>query len=501
MKLLSKLLIAGLFFLYALSVSAQCVDDEKEAKKLQDQVAKIESSTSKSLEFIERGLKKTPNCFYFYAFRGRVRSQFNSSRGDALADFKKAEELAPLTTSQYWRSAIESYTGSNGFMLKVITDIGNKAYNENINQLCIDAYTLALTYKTTSEYLMGRGDCYYNSKQYESASSDYLQGLDLLSTTDASVSRTLNVVLSLKNISHREKFYLIACRSRSREKEFDRATLDCEEALKIDPNLTEAKEMIASIKVAKVQNKVDNEQYRLEVKLADDRKAVADKLADEKAESDAKNKMAKENPLLFQAYSEAIEKKNYQYFSRILGGREFQCVGCYAPTIKSDETRKSTNSRQTYNFSFFIKFQSFSNGVLDAAFKTRMKYDVKAWARDDPLTYHPGENRQYTLGNELDFGKYAVVSVKGSQLSFETFEVSKINSSLLALLRNKPDLFETMKWDCDCEDPENYYIPASNITESFLNTNEAKITSINYRGKITLQMLDNRGNMQTFVSQ
>ena len=122
MKMVLRLLVVGLFLLCTLSVSAQCVDDEKQAKKLQEQAAKIEWSSVKTLEFAEREIKKVPNCFYFYALRGRELAKFNVSRSYALADFKKAEELAPLTTSQYWRSMIEFYTSENGAILKIISE-------------------------------------------------------------------------------------------------------------------------------------------------------------------------------------------------------------------------------------------------------------------------------------------------------------------------------------------------------------------------------------------
>lgn len=491
--MLSKLLFAGLFFWCALNVSAQCVDDEKEAKKLQEQAAKIEWSSIKTLEFAEREIKKAPKCFYFYALRGRELTKFNVSRSDALANFKKAEELAPLTTSQYWRSMVEFYTGENGAFLKMISEIGSSARKEQKNQLCIDAHTLALTYKTTKDFLLERGDCYYNNKQYESASSDYLQGLDILSKSDAgATARGLNVVLSYPNILYREKFYLMSCRVRPQIKELIGAALDCQEALKIDPNLTEAKELLASIKAAKVQDD-----------LALERKRVADKLAAENAETNLKNKMAKENPLLFQAYSEAIEKKNYQYISRILANKEFECVECFTQTIKSSGR---TNSTQFFDFAFLVRFGGLPNdpnGPFGAVLKTKLTYkaEIKADADEEYLEELEEKEATPTLPSETWWQRAVKIRVKGDTLTFETVTPKGVYSTLLEGISANPAIIKGLKLDCDCVNPDAIYNTVSERTGSFLDTNEATIKSIDYQGRITLEMVDSRGQRQIFVSK
>ncbi len=227
--------------------------------------------------------------------------------------------------------------------------------------------------------------------------------------------------------------------------------------------------------------------------LAFERKRVEAKQSAENAETKSKNKIAKEDPLLFQAYSEAIEKKNYQYISRILANKEFECVGCFTQTIKSPI---DTNSIQFFDFAYFLRFGGLTDdptGPFGAVFKTKLTYKVKIINEPED-----GKNSP-SLPGETFWQRGVKIRVKDDRLIFETVTPKGVYSNLLEWILANPDVIEGLKLDCDCENLNFIYTTVNWRTESFLYTKEATIKSINYQGRITLEMVDMFGQTQTFV--
>jgi tetratricopeptide (TPR) repeat protein len=484
MNVIKKLAGASLFFLGMLHLSAQCIDDENNAYKLQKDVRSYTGDFDTKMKFFKDEIEKNPKCFYFYALRGRTYANYDKY-DLAVADFKKAEELVSLTTSKYWKFETGYYTGDKGENMKKLIEIRDRLVQSKNYIACIDLCTSVFTYKKIPDFIFSRGDCYYNTRQFESASKDFLWGIDVLGKTDiGAAKRTLDAVLLLPDIAFREKFYLLRSRARLQLKDYDGALSDCTEALRLDPKLSEANDLLAVIKSANGTKTTGGGKVQ--------------PTETQTPEVIARNKMAKENPELYKAYSEAIENKNYQYISRILANREFQCTGCEDNAVRSSG---QGNSTQFYNFSYYANF-AISNNKFIGNIKTKLTYTTKI--KNDPdedylLDLEEAED-VVTLPTESWYQRPVLIRVNGSRLMLETVQLEGYYPTLLAKLRSQPAIIQGLKLDCDCVNPDAIYIPASKRTENFLNAEELTITSINYQGQITIEIPDQYGNRQKFIS-
>lgn len=315
-----KILFLGLcFFIISLNASAQCVDDAKKLEKFKKTYR--DKGIQDGIKFLTDEIAKNPNCFWFYVKRGDLH---NYSRDYDLifADYRKAFETASLTTSPVWDAEKNFYTGDDGKIEINLAEIGGKANKEQNNKVCIDAYSFALELrkkrdKKFGDYLFGHGDCSYNSQNYEAASGDYLQGIELISGENpGGAIRAVNAILGLPKVTNIEKFRLLGCRLKSKNNDSEGAVADCTEALKLDPNLSEARQLLAEAKRNEANKKAEEER---QARIAEEKRRQK-RAETERQEREFIANLKQNKPKRYELLQKAIEQNDTESIKLLVAG-------------------------------------------------------------------------------------------------------------------------------------------------------------------------------------
>lgn len=474
-KLSVKILFVSVFAcVCALSVSAQCVDDAKKAEKLKKTFDA--KGVQDGIQFLTDEIGKTPNCFWFYFKRGSL-NLISENFDEGFADLRKGLKTVDLTTNSLWETEKKYFTENYEWLQYRLSEVGSKANKKQNNQVCINAFSFALELRKTKDkkywdYLFGRGDCFFTSGNSEAASADYLQGIELMENPADSI-RVVNAILKLPKISHIEKFHLLGCRLRSKTSDFEGAIADCDEALKIDPTLSAAKQLLADARKNNANKKVEQEN---EARLAEDQRRME--------EIAVRLKLKKNDPQLYEILRLAIEDKNAEAISGIMIGTDFtDCLACdYDHVYSTNRMGPFSTQIERPEIGFML------NGKKADVFVVR-----RIVGEINNMNHYDSQGR--FLGNSSDTmfsGKYGYgysTKFSGGTFDLTPTRIKRPNGedleSLSEYLSRNDATVRSYRNSCEC-DPRVYLRKAEDWVDELRNITRIEVDRIGWDGEVSV---------------